>query len=256
MCYPRNMESLPTFGIKTLRTQLRGEGLSLGDLETSPPGSWDCIKMSLIWRRRDYHNGEAVFFSVEICLRRDQRGLYLDIYRGDLHLGESYRLVRRESNLKPGTFRYYFVDPFTWGRVSLCEKLYLLPDVGEFVPRSVLSSHRVRYSQQRKGHSDRYYSVSRHIPEGKELKYRKTHYRGKETPFWRRLRELQEERDYKITEYTVGTGIGSGIFSPEIESRLRESYLKHTGRKALPLPLSLYRTRKSSTRRVKVPKIA
>ena len=233
MCYPRNIESLPTFGIKTLRKVLQGEGYSLGRVDSVlRPSSGDSVKMSQNWTERDSWGQRRPLLSVDMYLRKDERGLYLETLRGDLRLGERYYLVKRESNLKPGTYRYYFADPFSPG--TLCEKLYYLPDVGEFLPRSILSSHRVRYSQQRKGHKERYYFSPKHIPEGKELRYRKTHYRGKSTPFWRRYQELTEERDWRFVEYTIGNGFASGIISPDIEREVKEEYRKHTGRKTLP----------------------
>ena len=237
MCYPRNIESLPTFGIKTLRTQLQREGYSLGKID-SLLSSGGFVQISQNWTQTDSWGERKVLLSVEIYLRKDENGLYLETHRGDLRLGERYYLEKRESNLKPGTFRYYFADPFTPG--TLCEKLYYLPDVGEFLPRSILSSHRVRYSQQRKGHSDRYFFSPKHIPEGKELRYRKSHYRGKITPFWDRYQRLSEERDWKITEYTIGRGFASGIIDPEIEREVKEEYRKHSGRKNLPSRNELY----------------
>lgn len=249
MCFHRNIETLPTFGIKVLRKSLREVGYSLGRVEAElRPGERFSRILHYYFVERNIY-GREVQTSGEIVILRDTQGLLLEFNRGDY----SYRLVRRESNLKRGTFRYYILDPYSPGE-SLCEKLYYLPGVCEFIPRSILHAHRVRYAQQRKGHSDRYYFSPKHIPEGKELRYRKSHYRGRETPFWRRYRELTEERDWRITEYTIGRGFADGVIPPDLEEEIRLEYMRHSGRKTLSSPLSLYNTRKSSTRRVKVSK--
>ena len=65
------------------------------------------------------------------------------------------------------------------------------------------------------------------------MRYRKSHYRGKITPFWDRYQRLSEERDWKITEYTIGRGFASGVIDPEVEMEIKEEYRKHSGRKHL-----------------------
>jgi hypothetical protein len=72
------------------------------------------------------------------------------------------------------------------------------------------------------------------------LRYRKSHYRGKITPFWDRYQRLSEERDWKITEYTIGRGFASGVIDPEVEMEIKEEYRKHSGRKNLPSRNELY----------------
>lgn len=232
MCYYWSIEDLPTLGIKSLRETLRKGGYTLGGVESAlRPDSGDRVEFSLSWSKTHRLSGNTTSLgTAKIVLRRDSEGLVMDIYRGENTWSTPYRLVRRESNLLPGSYRYYISDPFSQGD-SVCEKLYYLPVIGEFVPRSVLNSHRVRYSFQRKGHRDRLLSSPKGVPEERDLRYRKTHYRGKETPFWRRYRELSEDRDYKTLLFEAGEGYTAGLIPEDMERELREEYFRLCRRK-------------------------
>lgn len=256
MCYSRSVSELLSFGISEITRGLRRKGYTLHkiDLKFLPDAKLNYIEIPWVWTTTSggYYNRTEKKYSVKAFIRKDFSGLYLEIkytLTRQLPSGEisnnictRYDLVRRESNLKPGTYRYYFKDPYSTldPEGGLCTRLYLIPELGEFVPRSVLKSWGVLYSQQRKGHKDRYY-----YPRGKKwgetsTRYRKTHYRGKETPFWRKYQEIQEERDYRLLEIEVSMGCGHGIIPPEVERDILLDYCKHTGRKTFPSPLSLY----------------
>ncbi len=113
-----------------------------------------------------------------------------------------YYLVAKESNLKPGTYRYYFIDPYTDKEPGLCTKLYLYR--GVFYPRSILQSYGVLYKQQREGHTRRYvWTFYSRVPRWEDMRRRKSHYRGKETPVWRRYNYLCEEGDSRLLEYLI-----------------------------------------------------
>ena len=248
MCYYASLDSLPSFGIQEINHSLRSVGCPLSKIDSLPPGSWEKISFSpLYFFYRDSWTGERrEGRKILLNLRRDTEGLYLEI-RYSLSTKESpgdmyirYNLVKRESNLIPGTYRYYFSDPYAKEGDSLCSKLYFYPETGEFVPRSVLSSFGVLYSQQRKGHTQRYYfGISSRIPSGDKLRYRKTHYRGKITPFQERYNRLQEEEDLRLVEYLVGKGYARGILPRSLEKEVSVECKRHSGRK-------------SSTRRKKV----
>lgn len=249
MCYYKSTDSLLSFGISDLNKILRRENLALWRLESKmKPDSGDHIKIpSFKWTSRNKWTGtEKKEAEVGIFIRRGQEGLYLEIRYSLLRQDREdkkvlrYDLVRRESNLKPGTFRYYFADPYSPG--GLCSRLYLLPDLWEFVPRSVLQSYGVLYGQQRRGKKDRFLSGGKRPPKPEELRYRKRHYRGRETPFWRRYLELCEEEDYRWGLALVGENWTPDLGSPEIAEELRTEYRRLCGRK-------------SSTRREKVPEI-
>lgn len=249
MCYRISTDNLLSFGINSLTKLLRKEGYSLNSLESQmKPDSQDRVEIpSFTWTRRNKWTGERETLG-EVCIRirKGLGGLCLEILysvRRNGKTGESmclrYDLVRRESNLKPGTYRYYFRAPYSQEE-SLCSKLYLLPDIGEFVPRSVLKSYGVLYAQQRAGHKERFFGGGKRPPEN--IRYRKRHYRGKETPFWRRYNELVEEDNYKWGLLLVGEYWTPQIGSPELAQPLIQEYRRVLGRK-------------SSTRRRKVPQI-
>ena len=105
---------------------------------------WTCtIKNTVYWR--EWTNS----VKLSITIGRDGGGLYLsfDIVSGDKKSWFDYYLTKRESNLKPGTYRYYFLDPFSVKVGDICSKLYYLPKINEFVPRSVLPSWGYLYRQ-------------------------------------------------------------------------------------------------------------
>ena len=259
MCYSQSIESLQSFGIPEITRLLRRQRYTLHKVDSlldRHPGSkveatWGWFTTSGLYGERR-KSGECVF-----AIRKDSGGLYLEIrYSTQKEVkGETvstpyrlrYDLVKRESNLKPGTYRYYIKDPYsTLDGEGLCTRLYFIPELEEFVPRSVLDSWGVRYRQQRKGHKDRYFFPGTRTP---STKYRKSHYRGKETPFWRSYRERREEEDYRLLVYYAGTGISRGILPPDLERELLGEYCLHSERKTLPRPFAVYRTRKYTHRR-------
>ena len=239
MCYRISTEDLLSFGIPDLNRLLRSEGYSLNSLESMRPGTRDRVEIpSLTWTRTNSWTGEREKAGeVYLCIRKGEEGLCLEIRYSVLREGKvrdkmslRYDLVKRESNLKRDTFRYYFRDPYSQEE-TLCSKLYLLPDLGEFVPRSVLQTYGVLYSQQRKGHKERYFYGGKRPPYN--IRYRKRHYRGRETPFWRRYRELVEEDNYKWGLLLVGKYWTPKIGSPEIAESLSNEYRRICGRKSL-----------------------
>jgi len=240
MCYYKSTDSLLSFGISDLNKILRRENLALWRLESQmKPDSGDHIKIpSFKWTSRNKWTGtEKKEAEVGIFIRRGQEGLYLEIRYSLLRQDREdkkvlrYDLVRRESNLKPGTFRYYFADPYSPG--GLCSRLYLLPDLWEFVPRSVLKRYGVLYAQQRAGHKERYFGGGKRPPEN--IRYRKKHYRGKETPFWRRYQELVEEDNYKWGLLLIGEWGNLTPGLPESAEDLRREYWRICGRKSSTL---------------------
>ena len=249
MCYRTSQESLLSFGISTITKLLRKEGYSLNSLESRlKPDSGDRVDLPLSWTRRNSWTGEREKAGeAYLCIRKGLGGLCLEIRYSVRREGETwdsvvlrYDLVKRESNLKPGTYRYYFRDPYSQEE-SLCSKLYLLPELGEFVPRSVLSSWGVLYSQQRRGKKDRYFSGFTLAPSGDKLRYRKRHYRGKETPFWRRYLELSEREEYRWGLYLLGNAWNPSICSPEIAEDFLQEYHRASGRKYSTFKLKNYR---------------
>lgn len=226
MCYSRSVEGLLSFGLSDINKILRREGYTLSSFETLLRGPSDYASSRLTWGEGG-NLGE-----VEVRILKDSEGLALELryYIPSRKRAENlrYKLEKVESNLLPGTYRYYIQDPYTEGG-GLCSRLYLIPEIGEFVPRSILKDWRVLYRTQRRSRKDRYYYFSK-LP---ETRYRKFHYRGRETPFGRRYQELQSIEDLKVAEMLVGWGIGAGVLPPDIEGLLGERYRKHTGRKSL-----------------------
>ena len=240
MCYSYPLDRLPSFGISDIDRLLRTEGYSVSKIASLPPDSWKYAYIPLCFTTSDSWTGERTKGrEISLYLRRDTEGLYLEIqYQIRLRDRERrrslrYYLIRKESNLIPGTFRYYFLDPYT-EEESLCSKLYFYPDTGDFLPRSVLTESGVLYSQQLKGHTDRYYfGVSPRRVSSQSLRYRKKHYRGKVTPFWRRYLELQEREEERFIEFVVGSGYAKGVPIPrDVRKEFVEDYCKHTGRKS------------------------
>jgi hypothetical protein len=235
MCYRISTDSLLSFGISDITKLLRRKRHTLSELEPKfRPDSTDKVEIpSYTWTRRNSWTGETEKLAeVNLTIRKGLGGLCLEIrysIRRDGKPWDSmclrYDLVRRESNLKPGTYRYYFRDPYS-GTDSLCSRLYFLPDIGEFVPRSLLKSYGVLYSQQRRGKKDRYFSGFTHAPSGNKLRYRKRYYRGKETPFGRRYRELSEREEYRWGLFLMGNAWSPEIGSFEgVEELLREYHI-------------------------------
>ena len=243
MCYKDSVEGLLSFGIPEITRGLRRKRYTLHKIDsvfTASPDNFVEIPWEWTITTGGYFNRTERKNSVKVYIRKDTSGLYVEIvyslrseWKGKTTsppYSLRYDLVRRESNLKPGTYRYYFNDPYSPKEGGICTRLYLLPELGEFVPRSILDSWRVRYANQKRGHKDRYLHP-RKVP---STKYRKSHYRGKETPFWRSFREKAEEEDYREILSLVGSGYATGIVSRENEWKLLQEYCRVTGRKTLP----------------------
>lgn len=185
------------------------------------------------WVQRNRWTGEEIFtLKLSSSIGKDREGLFISLsysFGGRQYQGEHYYLTRRESNLKPGTYRYYFIDPYWEKEGEICSKLYFLPQIGEFVSRKILRSYGYLYKEQTKGKKDRFLFSYKKAPEGKELKYRKSHYRGRITPFWRRFEYLcdREEEREKILLFSWGNT--KGIYSSELERDCASKYKSYTG---------------------------
>ena len=260
MCHASSRESLLSFGISEITRGLRRKGYTWHkiDLLFKPDAKLNYVEIPWEWTTTSggYLNRTEKKSYVKVYIRKDFSGLYLEIkytLTRQLQSGEvrnnistRYDLVRRESNLKPGTYRYYIKDPYSPKVEGLCTRLYLLPDLWEFVPPSVLKSYGVLYRQQRKGHADRYYH-----PSWREMKpkYRKSHYRGQITPFWERYKYTQEEKEDRLLEFEVGLGFASGLLPRDLETEILQEYCRHSGRKTLPKPNRIYPTSRYTSRR-------
>lgn len=197
------INDLCSLSIGDLQKYLQGGGVSLSDLEDrlSSPGSY--AKGEISWSYSDYKGTKTPHNSTGIEIRKD-RTLYIEFVYS--HKGKTrrvrYDLQRRESNLLPGKYRYYFSDPLSL-EPGLFGKLYIYN--GDFLPRSVLQRYGLLYKQQAEGHTRRsVFTFSQRVPSFSDLKYRKRHYRGKETPFWRRYKYLSEEADLRLVKYMFG----------------------------------------------------
>ena len=207
MRYPNTIEDLLRLDLSVIRKNLKSGGYSFSKLdEILTPGS--TCSSSLSWSKTNYLGETRKVGELRYRIGKDSEGLYLEldyiIQRGNKGTPRTqrYYLVRRESNLKPGTYRYYILDPYSEEQVRLCSKLYCLE--GCFYPRSALSPFKIYYKQQREGHTARYvWSFYHRIPEASKMRYRKSHYRGKETPVWRRYTYLYEEGNRRATDYLI-----------------------------------------------------
>jgi len=261
MCYASSRESLLSFGIPEITRGLRRKGYTWNKiyLRFLPDAKLNYIEIPWEWTTTTggYLNRTEKKSSVKVFVRKDFSGLYLEIkytltrklQSGEIsnNISTRYDLVRRESNLKPGTYRYYIKDPYSPDpEGGLCTRLYLLPDIGEFVPRSVLKSYGVLYSQQRKGHKERYLYPSWSVP---KTRYRKSHYRGKITPFWERYESLREESDYRWIVGAVVDGLGIGILPLDTQGEILREYKEKVGVKRPPNPFAIYRTSRYTSRR-------
>lgn len=195
-------ESLPSFSITNLLQILRRGGYNLSSLEkTLSPGKY--LQADLTWTRSYFHSKEDVF-SGKVYLRRDEvDGLFLDFryqYGGEERKTLFY-LRSKESNLLPGEVRYYFLDPFAQTEPGLCGKIYFFKGYfysGDYLRRN----YGVLYRQQTRGHTDRYvWSIYERIPEREKMKFKKTHYRGKETPVYRRYNHLVNEGERRVNSH-------------------------------------------------------
>lgn len=221
------MEDIFSFGVKDIQRILRGNGLSLGDLDSvldpDKPGRY--ARFSFIRKTENPWTGEESKMEVAVLIRKDQEGMFVELrykYRS-VPWVLRYNLAKKETNLKNGDYRYYLV-PWS-GSPLLCSKIYLSPDTGEFVPRYVLKGMGVLYADQRKSRKERYYLSSK-VP---GTRYRKSHYRGRITPFWRRYEYLRDREDERFIEYSIGTGLVRGLLSPKYEREVLEEYRRHCG---------------------------
>ena len=262
MCYTSSREGLLSFGIPEITRELRRKGYTWHKIDTifKPDTERNYVEISWEWTTSSggYFNRTEKKSSVKVYIRKDFSGLYMEIQytlTRELQSGKvgnnistRYDLVKKESNLKPGTYRYYIKDPYSPldPQGGLCSRLYLLPELGEFVPRSILKSHGVLYSQQRKGHRERFLSPSWNAP---DTKYRKSHYRGRITPFWERYKEICKELDYRWIISSVVDGSAEGLLPPDLQGELLQEYKRITGRKTTPRPFAIYRTSRYSSRR-------
>lgn len=256
MPYPESREGLLSFGLSDITRELRRRRLTLHKIDSVfVPGGGSRVEWSPVWTITTgglYKRTESRH-SIKVRIMKDTSGLFLELEYQVQRAGGTgglrsarYDLAPIESNLKPGTYRYYIRDPYSPpGEVGLCTKLYLLPELGEFVPRSILDSWGVRYANQKRGHKERYLNP-RKVP---SPKYRKSHYRGKVTPFWISYREKVEEEDYRLFQDYLSRGLCLGMLDPKTEREVLEDFCRKTGRKTLPKPPDLFKTREHSPRR-------
>ena len=223
-----DIEDLMVFSVSDIQRELGRIGHSLSSLE-SLLSRGGVASGQMEWNRGDQKVG-----SMGYNLSVDDTGLYVELvyrYNGEsmeTDYKQRYYLQKRESNLIKGSSRYLFLDPYGEGD-SLCSKLYFI-SIGTlvgFYPRSVLSSYGVCYRQQRESHIGRYvWSMNEkyHRNKYKSLKHRKTHYRGKITPFWSRYQYIQEETNKRVIWYLIKSHMMDykELSSPDIQS-MRES---------------------------------
>jgi hypothetical protein len=210
MSHKPNIDSLLSFRLSVVTKDLKRVGHTMGSLESSLKVG-DYAESRMYWSRK----GERVG-SVSYRIIKEETGLCLELsYTYTTREGggtrkQRYRLVKRESNLIPGKYRYYILNHYASGE-SLCSNLYLwdLDGVG-FYPRSILSEVGCLYSQQRESHIGRsVWSLCEKANRSKyqHLKHRKTHYRGNPTPFWARYTYLTTESNRRFLEYFMRRGL-------------------------------------------------
>ena len=201
------IDSLLSFRLSDLTKDLKNIGHSLDSLETLLK-TGDYVKGMRNWIR-----GEDNVGSISYRIIREDVGLSLELSYsfsvGDMNGDNTqrYRLARRESNLIPGKYRYYIQNPYT-KEDSLCSILYLCrcgTNIG-FYPRSILNERGYLYKQQRESHKGRYvWSMYERANRRKytDLRHRKSHYRGKPTPFWTRYLYVVEESERRLLEELI-----------------------------------------------------
>lgn len=207
-CRP-DIEDLMVFSVSDIKRELGRVGYSLSSLE-SALSRGGVAKGQMGWSKGDQKIG-SIGYSISV----DELGLYVDLVY-QYHKGEEkkdhtqrYYFQKRKSNLIKGSSRYLFLDPYAEGE-SLCSKLYFISmgTLVGFYPRSVLSSYGITYRQQRESHIGRYvWSMNEksHRSKYNNLKNRKSHYRGKITPFWSRYQYITEESDKRFMWYFIKT---------------------------------------------------
>lgn len=200
------MESLLPFGIRDLTRTLAKSGQTLGEIDQTlqdHPGSHAVGRME--WTVSRGGRTDVERYSVGYEIRRDSEGLYLLLIytfsQGEdkTDQRDKFYLVRRESNLLPGTYRYYFLDPYSEDGEGICSKIYFFRR--EFVTRPVLQSYGILYKQQRESHTGRDVWIPYHRIPDQYPKYIKTHYRGRETGRYRRYCEICDKGESRLQEY-------------------------------------------------------
>lgn len=203
-----SVEDLLKVSIKDIRLYLEMYGYDLQEI-ISGYGSGKTREVSgtLVWTRT-YRIGKCKKIAVKtgdlaFSLGKDSEGVYINLRLNGKDseqqpMESRYYLISKESNLKPGTYLYYFLDPYSDEDPGLCRKLYFFR--GHFYPRSLLRSFGVLYRQQREGHTQRYvYTFMDRVPD-EWRKFGKTHYRGKITPGYERYLHLVKESDRRHFE--------------------------------------------------------
>lgn len=221
MEYKPNIDSLLSFRLSVVTKDLKRVGYTLDSLESRLKVG-DYAEGKMVWSK-----GEDNVGSISYRVIKEDEGLSLELrysYSTEGGTGnqiQRYSLVKRESNLIPGKYRYYILNPYT-EEESLCTTLYLcgVDGVG-FYPRSILSERGCLYKQQRESHIGRYvWSLYGQSNKSKyqHHKHRKSHYRGKPTPFWRRYTYLVEESDRRYWEYLISKGMADyqDLCSPDL----------------------------------------
>lgn len=192
----RSIDSLLRLDLPTIRRAAEAKGYTLSSLEDTL-SFVDVIGGEMYWTRGEGANLRKLGELSWSCRKEEGRlFLYLDyiLRQKDTTSKEEKRveLVRRPSNLKPGTSRYYFADQ----NGNLFTKLYLLD--GTFYTRTELSALGLLYSVQKMGHTERYvWNFSRRVP-NTWRRCGKTHYRGKITPGYERYCRLVKEADRRF----------------------------------------------------------
>lgn len=204
MYHYRSMETFLCLSLSGVRKQLQREGYTFSQMEEVASSGGYCTA-SIKWTERDRYGELTTLGEILFRIAKDPVGLYLELIystrQGETETPRRYRyyLDKRESNLIPGTYLYYFVDPYS--ETGLCTKLYCLD--GIFYPRSYLRHSGILYGQQREGHLQRSVWTYYHkIPE-RYRKYGKTHYRGKITPGYERYCRRVEEGEQRVLCYTL-----------------------------------------------------
>ena len=195
-------EDLLRLDLKKVREIVeRDSSYTFATLETAlSEGKVREMSFVLSWSRKDRDGLSVQIAQIEVFIKADGVGMYLELkyLYNESPVTLRYYFTKRESNLLPGTYRYYLLDPYSEAPEGVCSKLYLWR--GDFVPRSYLSSLGVDYQQQREGHTQRevWTPYNRLEKTREKLKYRKTHYRGRETPFWSRYMDNSERIDLAV----------------------------------------------------------
>lgn len=206
-----DIEDLMSFSVSFIQKELGRVGYTLSSLDSA------LSRGGVAKGQVEWNTGEKKIGSMGYSISRDNVGLYVELrytYSGgdcDKDCKQRYYFQKRESNLVKGSYRYLFLDPYG-KRDSVCSKLYFVC-IGRmvgFFPRSVLSSYGICYRQQRESHKGRYVWSMYHRANGEKygrVKNRKRHYRGKETPFWKRYSYIQDESERRVLGELLKVGM-------------------------------------------------